>query len=252
MPSALRAASVEPESPPAPAREELSADGRRALLRTVSHELRTPLNAIIGFSDILSCELYGPLGAPQYRDYAAIIRDSGHKLLKLVNDILEVARLEGGAAHLLIREEPLLQTIEDAIAATRVEAAAADVRIVVEEPHTLPSVMADARGLRTIFFNLFQRALAASPPGSEVRVRVVPCCGRRRGWVHVEVCDTSGPVEPELLARLAEPFQAPDHEGADLGLPIVRLLTEALGGEFELKSTSDGVAAVLRLRAADA
>src|SRR3712207_5737460 len=157
MPTAARA----PEAP-AEEREPLSADGRRALLRTVSHELRTPLNAIIGFSDILSCELYGPLGSDQYREYAGIIRESGQKLLKLVNDILEVARLEGGAAHLIVREEPLRQAVEDAVQATRLEAAAGDVRIVVEDADALPMVMGDARGLRTIFFNLFQRAIAGS------------------------------------------------------------------------------------------
>ncbi|HEX8570481.1 MAG TPA: HAMP domain-containing sensor histidine kinase [Caulobacteraceae bacterium] len=249
MPTAARAAP--PASPEE--REPLSANGRRALLRTVSHELRTPLNAIIGFSDILSCELYGPLGSDQYREYAAIIRDSGHKLLKLVNDILEVARLEGGAAHLIVREEPLRQAVEEAVQACRLEAAAGDVRIVVDEPEGLPMVMGDARGLRTIFFNLFQRAVAASAPGSEIRVSAVGGCGRRRGWVHVEVRDASGPVDPALLDVMAEPFQAPDHEGSgsDLGLPIVRLLTEALGGEFELKPTSQGLCAVVRLRACE-
>ena len=249
MPTAARAAPAGfPEE-----REPLTAEGRRALLRTVSHELRTPLNAIIGFSDILSCELYGPLGSDQYREYAHIIRESGHRLLKLVNDILEVARLEGGAAHLIVREEPLRQAVEEAAQAVRVEAAAADVRIVVDDPDTLPSVLGDARGLRTIFFNLFQRALAASPPGSEIRVGAAPGCGRWRGWVHVEVRDASGPVDPAVVATLAEPFQGgAEHDGpADLGLPIVRLLTEALGGEFELKATPAGLAAVVRLRAAD-
>ena len=82
-----------------PSAEEPTADARRALVREASHELRTPLNAIIGFSEVLSRELYGPLGAPQYREYAEIIRESGVKLLGLVNEMLERARAEAAAAE---------------------------------------------------------------------------------------------------------------------------------------------------------
>src|SRR5258708_2168449 len=89
-------------------------DQKRAFLRLVSHELRTPLNSILGFSEILSAELYGPLGAPQYKEYAEIIRGSGKKLLRLVNQVLEIGRLEG--LELDVRPEALEPAIDDAIA----------------------------------------------------------------------------------------------------------------------------------------
>jgi signal transduction histidine kinase len=82
-------------------------DRKRSFLRMVSHELRTPLNAVIGFSEILSRELYGPLGSPQYKEYAAIVHDSGLKLLKLVNQIVEIARLEGHVTDLDVAPEAL-------------------------------------------------------------------------------------------------------------------------------------------------
>src|ERR1700740_1529860 len=95
-------------SPPPPApRDAAAAERRRSFLRMVSHELRTPLNSILGFSEILSEELYGPLGAPQYKEYAQIIQGSGHKLLKLVNQVLEIARLESRAQPLDLGAEAL-------------------------------------------------------------------------------------------------------------------------------------------------
>ena len=95
----------------APAESEADAAraeaARRSFLRMMSHELRTPLNSIIGFSEILACELYGPIGAPQYQQYAEIIRVSGLRLLRLVNQALEIIRLEGDAADLDLHPEPL-------------------------------------------------------------------------------------------------------------------------------------------------
>ncbi len=140
----------------------------------VSHELRTPLNAIIGFSEIIACELYGPLGSPQYKEYAEHVRTSGHKLLRLVNQVLEIARLEGHALDLAVVAEPLDHAVEDAMMSLRDEIAARDAQIVVintEGPGVaLPTVMADARGLRTLLVNLLQNAIIHG--GSPVILRV--------------------------------------------------------------------------------
>ena len=89
---------------------------RRSFLRMVSHELRTPLNTVIGFSEIIACELYGPLGAPQYKEYAELVRQSGHRLLKLLNQVIEIARLEDGVVDLDLRPEALDHAIDDALA----------------------------------------------------------------------------------------------------------------------------------------
>src|ERR1700747_1095191 len=112
-----------PATPAVPAerREGPPASARRDFLRMVSHELRTPLNSIIGFSEILGSELHGPLGRPQYREYAEITRGSGHKLLKLVNQVLEIARLEGGAMDFNLRPESLDAAVEDVIVALQEE-----------------------------------------------------------------------------------------------------------------------------------
>jgi signal transduction histidine kinase len=92
-------------------------DQKRAFLRLVSHELRTPLNSILGFSEILAAELYGPLGAPQYKEYAEIIRGSGKKLLQLINQVLEIGRLEG--LKMDVRPEPLETAFEDTVTGLR-------------------------------------------------------------------------------------------------------------------------------------
>src|SRR3954462_3567952 len=119
-------------------------DQKRAFLRLVSHELRTPLNSILGFSEILSAELYGPLGAPQYKEYAEIIRGSGKRLLKLVNQVLEIGRLEG--LELEVGPETLGPAFDDAIASATADFTRG-VRPVVELPPALPMVLADPWGL---------------------------------------------------------------------------------------------------------
>src|SRR3954464_13466368 len=110
----MRSAADKSPAPRASADAALEAQ-KRSFLRMVSHELRTPLNSILGFSEILASELYGPMGAPQYKEYAQIIRGSGAKLLKLVNQVLEIARLQSGAADLNIRAESVESAVEDVI-----------------------------------------------------------------------------------------------------------------------------------------
>src|SRR5437868_8952601 len=110
-----------PQAPDASAALE---EQKRAFLRLVSHELRTPLNSILGFSEILNAELYGPLGAPQYKEYAGIIHGSGQKLLKLVNQVLEIARLEGRAIDFDAQPEPLEAALEDVMTNLRPDLAA--------------------------------------------------------------------------------------------------------------------------------
>ncbi len=238
-----------PLRPPAhaalPCPADLDDGGRRAFLRTVSHELRTPLNAIIGFSDILSCELYGPLGSDQYREYATIIRESGHKLLRLVNDILELARLEGGSADLALTEESLRQAVEAAAHAVRMEAAAGDVILSIDAD-SLTNVLADPRALRTIVFNLLHRAVIKTRPHGEVRVRAEAS----GGLVRLEILDGSGEDGAEDLAALQVPLHEGAEDGADLGLPIVRLLVEALGGRLKMDAEAGhGLRATVSFRA---
>jgi signal transduction histidine kinase len=231
-------------------------DQKRSFLRMVSHELRTPLNAIIGFSEIIACELYGPLGAPQYKEYAEHVRTSGHKLLRLVNQVLEIARLEGHALDLAVVAEPLDHAVEDALLALREEIAAHEAEITVinaDDPGApLPAVMADARGLRTLLVNLLQNAIVHGAP-SPVILRV----SRIGGDVQLSVEDSGPGVPADCVSKLIRPFEHAETAltrgdgGAGLGLPIVHLLCQAMGATLKLRSAKgEGFTATVTLAGA--
>lgn len=228
-------------------------DQKRSFLRMVSHELRTPLNAVIGFSEILSCELYGPLGAPQYKEYALLVHESGLKLLKLVNQIIEIARLEGHVTDLDIGAASLSEAVEAVIEQLKPEAAARNIRVVAPDLSRLPEVIADGRGLRTILQNLVQNAILHSRPDGLVVIDAAPASD---GLVELSVRDHGAGVESGELARLVRPFEqggtalTRTSEGAGLGLPIVDLLARAMGGALRLKSSpGKGFTATVTLRA---
>ena len=224
---------------------------KRAFLRLVSHELRTPLNSILGFSEILSAELYGPLGAPQYKEYAEIIRGSGKKLLKLVNQVLEIGRLEG--LQLDVRPEAVEPAFEDAVTS-----AAADfvrgVRPVIAVPDDLPLVLADPWGLCTVITHLVQNAAMFAPDGGEVRLRAQ---ATGDGHVYIFVEDDGEGIDPLDLPRLMRPFEQGQNalvrrvEGGGLGLPICELTCRAMGARLQLTSApGEGMSARIRLKAA--
>ena len=226
---------------------------KRSFLRMVSHELRTPLNSILGFSEIISEELYGPLGAPQYREYAGIIQASGQRLLKLVNQVIEIARLEGHAMDLNPTAEPIDHALDDVLDGLREDIRGRRTEILVLGEGTLPLAMADARGLRTVLTNLIHNACVYSPEGARVTI------GARAegGDVEIRIMDCGPGIELADIHRLLRPFEQGDSaltrrsEGAGLGLPIVNLLCEAMGGRLKLASTpGEGLTAVVRLPAA--
>lgn len=212
-------------------------DHRRSFLRMVSHELRTPLNSILGFSEILASELYGPLGDPQYKEYAEIIRGSGQKLLRIVNQVLEIARLQTGVSDLSLQPEPLAIAVDDVVDGVVDEAAARRVRLVVEDCADV-SVLADPRGLRTVLSNLLHNAVAFSPEGGEVRVSAAV----QRDLVEIVVSNAGDGLPSEDLPRLLRPFEQGENaltrhsEGAGLGLPICALTCQAMGGLLKLNS----------------
>ncbi len=234
-------------------RREAALDAhKRSFLRMVSHELRTPLNAVIGFSEIIATELYGPLGSPQYREYAELIHKSGHRLLALVNQVMEIARLEGHAVDMDLRPEPLDHAIEDVIETLSEAAAERAVSVEVGDNVQL-KVMADGRGLRTLISNLLQNAIAWSPAGGTVAIDV-----RRRGdAVEIEITDQGPGIPAADIHRLMRPFEQGEDaltrssQGAGLGLPIVQLMCKAMGGRLSLRSPpGQGLSAVVTLPAA--
>ncbi len=213
-----------------------------------SHELRTPLNSILGFSEILTAELYGPLGAPQYKEYAEIIRGSGQKLLNLVNQVLEIARLEANAMDFDLRPEPLEPALDDVLAS--LEADLSGLKVEITGRGELPAVVADSRGLRTVLFHLLQNAAAFSPEGGTVFVRA-----QRLGrGVEIVIRDEGQGVDPAALPRLMGPFEQGENaltrrgEGAGLGLTIADLTCKAMGGRLTLASKpGKGLTAGVRL-----
>jgi signal transduction histidine kinase len=219
----------------------------------ISHELRTPLNSIIGFSEVLKQELCGPLGSPQYKDYANFISGSGHKMLKLVNQIVEIVRLESQVEEMDLRPEPLDLAFGETFQALSAEAQSWGVKLVAEDLDDMPSALADARGLRTVLINLLQNAMAHSPPGDAVRVRAF----RRGALVRVEIEDHGDGFDPDDLPRLMRPFEQGQQtltrsaDGAGLGLPIAKLITEAMGGVLDIRTApGEGLVAVISLPAA--
>jgi signal transduction histidine kinase len=232
-----------PERPPLGAmRQRAADDAKRSFLRMVSHELRTPLNSIIGFSEIISCELYGPLSEPRYREHAEIIRESGHRMLKLVNQVMEIARLESGAADLDIRAEAPRGAVDEVVLSLAPEAAARNVTLRVEALEATPPVLADARGLRTILANLIQNAIAFSPEGGDVVIGLRV----RRDDIAIEVRDHGPGIPLKDVARVMQPFEHVESaltrhgHGAGLGLPIVKLLCDAMSAQLRLLPAPNG------------
>ncbi len=223
---------------------------KRSFLRLISHELRTPLNSILGFSDILSAELYGPLGAHQYKEYAEIIRGSGKKLLNLINQVLEIGHLEG--LKLDVGPEALEPAIESAV--TRAHADfSRGVHPVIMDHGELPLVLADPWGLSTVLTHLLQNAATFAPDEGEVRVRTEI----HQGYVDVFVEDDGDGIDPADLPRLMLPFEKGENalfrrgEGAGLGLPICELTCRAMGARLQLSSApGKGLSARVRLKTA--
>jgi len=251
MPQVLAATEI--EQTPLPSPRGLDAEAKRSFLRMISHELRTPLNSIIGFSEVLRCQLCGPLGAPEYMEYAQIIGDSGAKMLRMVNQIVEIVRLESHAADLDLRPEPLESLIEEVLQSLRQEAQTMGVRLAAEDLSAMPWVQADARGLKTILVNLLQNAMAHTAEDEPVVVRARRIDRR----VVIEVEDRGPGVEALEAHRLLRPFEkgsrAPGRgpDGAGLGLPIALLLSRAMDGDLDIRTgLGAGFTAVVTLPAA--
>jgi signal transduction histidine kinase len=204
----------------------------------MSHELKTPLNAVLGFSEIIRDEVLGPAGVAAYRDYAGDIHKSGTRLLTVINDVLDVSRLEGGLLTIEMRPENVLDVAEVAIKLAR--GATSERRAVdVDVPVGMPSLRVDPRRIAQALGNLLANALKFTPEGGRVRLAARPMPD---GGVHLIVEDTGIGMAQETIAAALEPFRQLDgtlsrrFEGAGLGLSIAKALVELHGGALSLKS----------------
>ncbi|EKF17903.1 sensor histidine kinase [Nitratireductor pacificus] len=208
-------------------------------LASMSHELRTPLNAILGFSEVMANEVLGPLENPTYRSYAGDIHESGRHLLNLINEILDLSRIEAGRYQL--NEEPLLlaSVVEDCCRLMELKARGKDIRLTVQVEPTLLRLFADERAIRQIALNLLSNAVKFTATGGEIRIRVGWTAG---GGQYLSISDNGPGIPADELAIVLSAFGQGSiaiksaEQGTGLGLPIVQGLAELHGGAFELKS----------------
>jgi PAS domain S-box-containing protein len=218
---------------------ELANRTKSDFLANVSHELRTPLNAILGFSEIVSDELLGPCNVPQYVEYAHDIHTSGRHLLEVINDILDLSKLEAGKMELHEESLDIAQVIDGSLRLVHERAAHHGVVLAVDS-HPLPRVRADARILKQALLNLLSNSIKFTPEGGSVTVRAML---ESEGDLRLEVADTGIGIAPEDIARVMEPYGQANtevvrrHAGTGLGLPLVKKLIELHGGRVAIASS---------------
>lgn len=210
---------------------------KSSFLATMSHELRTPLNAIIGFAQIIRMKVLGAEAIDKYAAYAGDIEDSGKHLLGLINQILDLAKIEAGAMALSPVEFDLGALIDDCARTMRIKAEEKGMSLSVEKSHGHIAVSADEMAIRQILLNLLSNAVKFTAHGT-VRISAT----REDEWVEIEVTDSGCGIAPEHLERIFQPFEQIDnslsrrHGGTGLGLPIVAKLAEAHGGTCAVES----------------
>jgi signal transduction histidine kinase len=219
-------------------------------LTHMSHELRTPLNAIIGFSEAMTEQTFGPLGNPQYREYAADIHNSGHHLLSLVNDLLDLSKVVSGKYELCEESVAVADVARSTVKLVRRHADAQGVTIRSQFQDDLPALYADARRVRQILVNLLSNAIKFTDAGGIVTVRL--WCTPESGFV-VQIADTGIGMNPEDIPTALSPFEQIDtdrrghREGTGLGLPLTKAFVELHGGYLDLQS-APGVGTTVTIR----
>jgi len=223
---------------------------KSAFLANMSHELRTPLNAVIGYAEVIESELLGSIGQSKYSEYAKYIRTSGWHLIELINDILDLSKIEASAFELIDETISIADLLSDVDVLIQGQAHKARVDVSYRIQDDLPHIRADARRLKQIFTNVLVNAIKFTPAHGSVSFEVA--CEPGVGHV-VQVTDTGIGIAPEDIPAAMAPFQQVDaglnrkYEGTGLGLPLTKALVEAHGGSLELQSES-GVGTTVTLR----
>ena len=219
-------------------------------MANLSHELRTPLNSILGFAAILENEMYGPLGSRRYVDYAHDIADSGDHLMEIVNDILDLSKIEAGQMTL---EEAVLdveEIIRGVLAMTKERADERGITLKAPLSVGLPRLLADGRLVKQMLLNLLSNAIDFTNQEGWVAVSAERHAG---GGLTLAVSDTGVGMTAAELSRVMEPFYTNDGpfdrpvRGTGLGLPLVKSMIELHGGEISINSTQ-GVGTTVALR----
>jgi signal transduction histidine kinase len=222
------------------ARDQAQAADRAKMLflANMSHEIRTPLNAILGLSELMSMEAYGPLGDGRYREYAQDINASGDHLLSLINDVLDLARIEADELNLLETTFDLAEAIGAVARMVSVHADSRQLTVDLRLPSDLGAAYADERRIKQVIINLVTNAIKFTPEGGVITVTAARTV---RGGLRVEVSDTGCGMSAGDLEIALSAYGQVGHGaaagGTGLGLPISKRLVEAHGGTFSLQST---------------
>ncbi len=222
---------------------EIANKSKSEFLANMSHELRTPLNAVIGFSEIIRDALLGTNSFDEYRNYAKDIHDSGVHLLDLINDILDMSKIEAGKLDLVEGPLSLSEPIELAVRLVSERAQQNNVEVAVREAPGLPQIRGDIRKIKQIVINLLSNAVKFTPAGGSVTVSADRA---ENGDLLIAVKDTGIGIAKEDMTKVFQPFGQADtgldrhFEGTGLGLNLARALTELHGGELTLVSATKG------------
>ena len=218
---------------------ELADRAKSQFLANMSHELRTPLNAVIGFAEVLRDELFGPLGDPQYQDFVADIHDSGQHLLEMIDDILDLSKMEVGQRELNAAPMDISRTIGSAIRMIRQRAERAQVDVRAETSDGIPPFSGEERGIKQVLLNLLSNAIKFTQEGGEISVVTQPSAD---GGLVITVADNGLGIPHGEISLAFAPFvqldstHAKHFEGSGLGLPLVKALVEMHGGTVRIES----------------
>ena len=218
---------------------EFSNRAKSEFLANMSHELRTPLNAIIGFSELMQQETFGPVGNPNYLEYIKDINDSGIHLLGLINDILDLSKIEAGKTELHEEMIDVRQIIQSCITLVKERALAEEVALELDLADELPRLHADPRKLKQILLNLLSNAVKFTPAGGQA---VIKSWAQSDGGYVLQVVDSGIGIALEDIPKALAPFSQVDsalnrkYAGTGLGLPLTKALVELHGGSLDLQS----------------
>ncbi len=218
---------------------ELAARAKTEFLTNTTHELRTPLNAIIGFSEIMWSEAFGPIENDQYKGYVKDIHDSGNHLLGVINDILDMSRIEAGRTELVERELDVGNIVRESLRFVAERAREGQISVDTRIADRLPRILGDETKIRQILLNLLSNAVKFTPSGGQVTVSAEMAPG---GGMVIAVADNGIGIAPEDLKRAMAPFGQVDgaltrkYDGTGLGLPLAKALIELHGGILEMQS----------------
>lgn len=230
---------AEEELTEARAAAERASSQKTEFLARVSHEIRTPLNAIIGFSELMIDEKFGPIGSDRYRDYLSDINRSGNHVLDLVNDLLDISKIEAGQQELSYEAVSLNDVLSEAVAMMQPQANRERVIIRSSFASSLPDVVADLRSIRQIALNLLSNAIRYTPAGGQVVVSTV----YEAGDIAMRVRDTGVGMAAADIEQALKPFKQinalkrPRGDGTGLGLPLTKAMVEANRARFTIQST---------------